>query len=67
MALGRGDLGGSLSLQPFGPLVPVLAVILLAAMFSARVRERVWKPTYFRVAAAVVALTWIVQLGRVAA
>ena len=67
VALGRGDLGESFSLQPFGPLVALVAVALLAAAFSARVRQVVWKARYLRVALVVVVLTWGVQLSRVAA
>lgn len=67
VALGDGDLGQSLSFQPFGPLVPLLAVLLLAAVVSTRLRELVWTPRSLRIAAVVVASTWVVQLGRVAA
>jgi Protein of unknown function (DUF2752) len=67
VALGGGDLGEALSLQPFGPLVAVGAVAVLVAVFSASARRLVWKARYVRVALVVVALTWAVQLGRVAA
>ena len=66
VALGGGDLGESVSLQPLGPAVPVVAVILLVAVFSGRIRALVRNRRVLRVAAAVLLLTWAVQLGRVA-